>query len=135
MQIEIPQDILKRESKIMGNFSARQIICLGIGIGLGILVAVAMGDGFEIKTRITVGAIAAMPALVIGFKKIYDQPIEKMLPVIIEDNFLLPAKRVYKQENLIEEEDLKRLEFEKNGGKKEKKVHQAAPSKQIKGIK
>ena len=125
MLIEVPQDILKREGKVMGNFSARQLILGGIGLGLGFVVGFIFLSDYSMFIRELGGAIAGFPFLAFGFINLYGQPLEKILPVIIEDNFLLPINRFYKSENIIEPP-------KPPSGKKEKP---ARPSRALKGIK
>ena len=133
ISVEIPQDILKRESKVLGNFSARQLICLGIAAALGgATFAGLRNTGVPtIVLRIVVVLVALVP-LIFGFAKIYDEPVEKMLPIIIQDNLLLPAVRYYKSEGIIDMEELGQ-EVKKEGIRRLTKEKKYQPSKRKPG--
>ncbi len=88
----MPQDILKYKAKFIANFTARQVVFVMVGVAVGIATWFMTG-GLAMNVRIVVagivGALFASP----GFIFIFGQPIEKVLPAIITDNFLAPAVR------------------------------------------
>lgn len=99
IECNMPQDILKYEAKFVGNFTMRQTIWGGIGIA-GALVGffVFFKETSDVSTRIIASAAIALPFFAMGFLKIFGQPLEKSLAVIIMDNLIKPAKRPYKRE-------------------------------------
>lgn len=99
IECNMPQDILKYEAKFVGNFTMRQTIWGGVGIAGALLgFFVLFKDTNDVATRIIVSAALALPFFAIGFLKIFGQPLEKSLTVILLDNFIKPAKRPYKRE-------------------------------------
>ena len=88
----MPQDILKYKAKFIANFTARQVVFVMAGVGAGIATWFLTG-GLALNIHIIVtgivGAIFAAP----GFIVLFGQPIEKVLPAIITDNFIAPAVR------------------------------------------
>lgn len=133
MLIEIPQDILKRDSKILGNFTARQIVSIAIGGGLGAAIGFGLLQSQSLQVRGMVAFIIALPFILIGFVRIYDQPLEKILPVIIHDNFGLPLVRPYKSELIVDEEEVQLLHMSQQS-KKEKKQKMAYASRKVTAI-
>lgn len=94
IECNMPQDILKYEAKWIGPFSMRQALWGGAGIIMAVLsYTVFFKNTADVSTRIVISALPALPFLAFGFIKIYGQPLEKSLAVIIMDNFIKPAKR------------------------------------------
>lgn len=99
MFVEMSKNILSREAKILGNFSTRQIIFGGIGLAVALTIGFSDAvSGYDQDVKIYLSLGFALPFFLIGFVKLYGQPLEKILPVIVRDNILLPAKRYYKTE-------------------------------------
>jgi len=90
----IPQDITKHKAKFIANFSSRQVVCLvgaafgGVGGYAGFLKGIENTD-----VRMFVSFLIALPFLLIGFVEVYEQPFEKIAPIIILENFLWPVWR------------------------------------------
>ena len=97
LEIEMPKDLKTVEAKIIGPFTARQIICFIIACSYGIpLFAKLNGD---ITFKIIVTLLAVIPVLLCGWFKIQGLPFEKFLVIIIRNKFLKPKKRKYKVKN------------------------------------
>lgn len=90
----IPQDILKYKQKAIMNFSAREAIFGGIGI-IVIMIGcfIWFKDVTDTTYRAIYSAIPAAPFFLVGFVKIYNVPIEKIIGPLIIDNFISPIKR------------------------------------------
>lgn len=94
----IPQDILKYDTKFALNLSVREIICASlsiVGLWAGHTIAASFGLPWDAYPHIIMMAIGAVPFLMWGFVKIYNQPMEKILLPIIYDNFVVPQTRLY----------------------------------------
>lgn len=141
MFVTMSKDILARENRAIGNFTTRQVLFGGIGSALALFIGFKGAVGFGVQTRIYLSVLAAMPFFIWGFVKIYDEPMEKILPIIIRDNYLNPVKRLYKAENTCitewkKEYSVAPAKEEKAKGKKKKKAkkvvdknHPVTPSK------
>lgn len=106
MFVEMSKNILTHKSKIIGNFSTREVVCGGIGalIALGIgFSGTIKGSNMTLNEKVMISFLFALPFFLIGFVKLYGQPLEKILPIIIYDNFIVPLIRPYKTEYIIEE--------------------------------
>ena len=139
ISVPVPQDVFKRESKVVGDFSARQILSITVGGIIGVAAYFGLFSGLSNGMRVVFSVLLMFPVLAFGFVKIYDQPVEKILPVIIQDNLMTPAVRYFKTENIIEEEDIKKLRIDTymdaHGGRKPpKKKKKVIPSKTLKAI-
>lgn len=95
VQGPVPQDILKYKTKFVGNFTTREVIWGTLGV-LWALAArfVFFTDGKYDAVRTPLMVVPAVICFVIGWAKLYEQPIEKVLPEIIFSNFVAPAKRL-----------------------------------------
>ncbi len=94
LEIEMPKDIKNYEPKILGPLTLRQLVCLGIASSYGIpFILLTHGD---IVVRIMIGLMLMIPVLLCGWLKIYNEPFEKFLIIIIINKFIKPSKRVYK---------------------------------------
>jgi hypothetical protein len=110
MFVTMSKDILSRENRAIGDFTTRQVVFGGIGLALALFVGFKGAVNFSTQNRIYLAMAAALPFFALGFLKIYGEPIEKILPIIIRDNFLNPVKRLYHAENACI------AEFEKENG-------------------
>ena len=115
LEIEMPKDIKNYEPKILGPLTLRQLVCLGISLSYGIpFVLFTHGD---IVVRIMVGLALMVPVLLCGWLKVYNEPFEKFIKIIIINKFVKPEKRKYKcREVRFEEEPapIKKVKRSKN---------------------
>lgn len=107
IEIEIPQDITKYESKLIGPFTTRQLFCF-VGLVGGCVASYKatvslLGD--ESGLKMILPMIVAIPFALIGWYKPYGLPFEKFIKSIFVSMFLAPAKRLYKIENVYDEFD------------------------------
>lgn len=102
IEIEIPKDIRKYESKFIGPFTLRQTICVGIAAACSITIYNTVGKLLIQDMRAPLCFIAAAPALLAGWYKPYGLPLEKFLKVIIVTMILAPTKRLYKTANIYD---------------------------------
>lgn len=94
IECPMPKDILKYKSKFIANLSVREVSCGALGMGLGLICYFSWTSGIEAKDmKMLLSFLVAMPFFLIGFIKLYDQPFEKIVPTIVLDNFLSPAKK------------------------------------------
>lgn len=111
MIIEQPKDILNYKAKIIGDFSAREVVSILLGLGIGGFTYFKILPGADPLIREYVAVTVGVIFLAFGFVKLYGQPLEKMLPIFINDNLLLPLTRYYQMESntafLMEEAKLK----------------------------
>lgn len=118
---EIPKDISKYESKLIGPFTTRQVVCGVPGMGL------AIGCYFLLRPYVTddvnffIDILVALPFLVCGWIKPYGIPFEKYISIVFVSQVLAPKHRKYKTENTYGELVPKRVR--KKEDKKDKKTH------------
>lgn len=154
IEVNVPKDILKHKTKFVANFTVRETVCLFFAAAFALFGYVYLFTGIPGKGRVYASAVLAVPFLVVGFMKLYDQPFEKMAMIIIRDNLLYPPIRKYeirypeyekyrKTGNISE---INAVDNEENGnakaGKKKKSTKQqqktakaVKPSKEYKAIK
>lgn len=104
IEIEIPQDISKFETKLIGPFTTRQLLCfIGLVAGcVGSYKAVTAFLGDESSLKMIIPMIVAIPFALIGWYKPYGMNFEKFVSSTFVSMFLAPTKRVYKIENTFD---------------------------------
>lgn len=91
----IPQDVLKFESKLIGNFTAREAVIYGAGIIVAATVVFkAIPSYIDVNTKLIVGTLIMLVFFAWGHAKPFGQPLEKVIFPIIEDNLLKPSVRI-----------------------------------------
>ena len=93
----IPRDIAKYETKLLGPFTTRQIVCMVPGFGLAIGAYFLFKDSLG-ELALFVSVCLAIPFLLAGWWKPYGIPFEKYFINVFIRNFLSPTKRKYKTE-------------------------------------
>lgn len=114
LEIEMSRDIKDFQPKIVGPFTLRQIVCVAIALSYGLpLYFLLPGD---IITRVMIALFAMVPVLLCGWFKVYDEPFEKFIKIIIVNKFVKPVKRKYKVKNEFTENDVyyKKIKRSKN---------------------
>lgn len=90
----IPEDILKFETKLVGNFTAREAVIYGAGIlAAGITALKIIPPYVAVNTKIVVATVIMLAFFAWGKAKPFGQPLEKVIIPIIQDNFLKPSIR------------------------------------------
>lgn len=110
MEIPVPKDIREYEPTLIGPFTTRHIICIGVMIALvyGVYLlekAFGVADPMEFPIFL----IFAIPPFLVGWFKPYGMHFEVFAQRAFRDNFIAPSKRPYRVENMwyniIEKED------------------------------
>ena len=115
MIVSIPEDIYGYESKSVGNFTLRQVVCfcLALAVIAPTLVLLYWLTG-SIDLSATVAILLGMPVLLCGFIKQDGQPLEKIIRYKLLWKFKYPHNRPYQMDNLYQriEKEAARLEKE-----------------------
>ena len=121
MIVKIPEDIKAYENKAMGNFTMRQIICLGIVI---VIVAPIFWVLFHFTNSIDISAIVAcilgVPVMLCGFVKRDGIYLEKIIIEKYKEKKKYKVNRPFVMHNMYEDiqtayrEELQREQEEKD---------------------
>lgn len=99
IEIKVPKEITKYETKLIGPFTSRQVvvllICVPIVAFCYITVSSYVDSSIAGYICLPFGAIGAL----FGWVKPYGLPFEKYLKSVFVSSFLAPTVRVYKTEN------------------------------------
>lgn len=104
IEIKVPKDIQEFEPTLVGPFTARQLFCAIAIVVLtygGYLAEKALG--IEDPIELPIFCILAIPPALIGWVRIYGMHFEKFAGKAIRENFMAPAKRLYKVDNTWDE--------------------------------
>lgn len=125
-------DITDREAKTFGMFTMRQALCggLGVAVSLAMMFGVLPKD-MDSTTKIMISFICCLPFFFMT-KPLYDMPLEKILPILIYDNFILPMNRYYIPD--VEKEDARDNNFKYLDKKARKKFFKAIKKDSYKSI-
>ena len=141
IECAIPQDILKYKTKFIGNFSVREVVCLGLGAAAGLTSFFTFLSGLDNMPRMYITAAIIVPFFLFGFFKPLGQPLEKIIVQVVYDNFICPPIRKYEirrpayekyLRNDTSEDESDETKKKKKSAGKEKKIMK---SKQYKAIK
>lgn len=112
ISVATPKDLRKVKSKVVGNFTKRQIICFGLAalVGIPFYLATRKVVGTDIAAILMIGV--AMPFFFLAMYERNGMPAEKYLALIIRHK-TLPQIRPYEAENLfLQLEKRKKIEKE-----------------------
>lgn len=101
IEIKVPKDIQEFEPTLIGPFTTRTLICAIAVVALtygGYMAEKAIG--IEDPVSVPVFCLLAIPPALIGWVRIYGMHFEKFAGKAIRENFIAPAKRLYKVENM-----------------------------------
>lgn len=119
IEVAIPKDIREFEPTLVGPLTTRHAACITLG---GILVY----GGYYLEKAMGIDPVNApffcllfIPFALIGWVKPYGMHFEKFIGKCIRDNFVAPAKRLYKIENMW---DVIEMESEKENRRREMQV-------------
>lgn len=100
IEIEMSKNIKEFEPKLMGPLTTRQLICVAIGVAIGVPIALLVP--LSPMFKVIIGILCASPALLCGWLKIFDIPLEKFFIDDILGLLRNPQKRRYKTANTWE---------------------------------
>ena len=95
--IEVPmtKDIRDYEPKVIGIFTARQLVCICIASAYGIPLAFLLPIE-DITLRITVAVLLMAPVIICGWVKAYEMPLETFVRRALLTSVFRPAIREYR---------------------------------------
>lgn len=100
IDIKVPKEINSYKEKIYFGLNLRQLICVVIALAINIPVywfgRQYLGD--DITSWIVI--LSSLPLMSIGFIHYNGMAFEKLIVVIIKDNYIKNNKRKYKSKNL-----------------------------------
>lgn len=95
IEVKVPKDILKYKTRLVGPFTFRQILCLGIALIVDFLFyrTVYQAMSLPIEFLFYVILFLDIPIMAFGYCMPMDLPLEKYLKITIETKILAPGKR------------------------------------------
>lgn len=103
MIVKIPEDIFSYEHRVWGNFTKRQLICIGISLVIVLPTFIALfWSTNSVDLAATVAFIAALPVMMCAFWKKDGQYLEQVVWYKLRARFRYPQKRKYAMTNLYE---------------------------------
>ena len=130
VEVEMNEDIRKYETKLIGQFTSRQVKGSALGIIFGVIL-MFISSGIlgisDIEIKIAIALIGALPFFMCGFGKMYGLPYEIYFSRFI---YRLICPRVRKYKSTTYRDELRKIRKEKereklNGmSKKEQKQYQ-----------
>lgn len=130
IELEIPQDIRKFETKLFGPFTTRQAICFIIAAVVSFGVYSLLGKLMPQDLCFFVILIIDLPLLLCGWVKPYGMPFEKFAKTAVTTTLISPPVRKYVTENRFSDkiaEDKK----EKNTRKQRQKKIKPSKNKDL----
>ena len=100
IEVEMMKDIRKYENKFLGPFTKRQIVCIGISLIYEVPFIIFF-KFIPIDTRCIIASILFIPMYFCGWQKKYGMPYEIYATRLIYRLFMVPAKRIYKNNNIF----------------------------------
>ena len=104
IEVKVPGEVRKYKEKVLGPFTLRQVIAIGITLPIVIPLYIFLLDQAGQSIASYVIMFVGGPLLLIGFYEKNGQPFEKYLMQIIKFHFVLPSRRKYIVENINEED-------------------------------
>lgn len=99
---EIPKDINKYETKLIGPLTTRQTVCIIPASILSISLYMLLKDVLPTDACIMTCIFVALPFLLCGWYKPNGLPFEKFVRTVFITTILAPKHRVYKTINYYE---------------------------------
>ena len=93
IEVEMTDDIRKFETKTIGPFTTRQVICILIGVAYALPIGLAIPTTMD--NKIFIAILLAMPAVMCGFVKIDGMPFEALVARMLYTYVLTPPHRKY----------------------------------------
>ena len=103
IEIRITKEIGNFKPKLLGPFTTRQVICLGIGVPVCMYIFQATSPYLPGDIPGFLCAIPGGIAWLFGWYEPYGMPTEKFIQSVFVNIFLAPTHRRYKTKNMHEE--------------------------------
>lgn len=100
IEIEMNKDVRTFDPKILGPFTRRQLISLVIAAGYALPIAIAVPE--DPMTRVILGCILAIPAILCGFIDILGLPLLQFITYCVMPSIINPKVRKFRSENTYE---------------------------------
>lgn len=101
IEVEMNRDVRTFEPKILGPFTRRQLICLAIAAGYAFPIAVILP--VSVMAKFIIGVVLAIPAILCGYVKIFNLPLEQFVMSCVIPLLTNPKTRIYQSENYYDE--------------------------------
>ena len=103
VRVQMPENIYRYEHKVLGNFTARQLICGGIALAIifPVFLTVFLKTGSP-RLAVLLSTAASFPALACSVFKKDGQYLEQILRYRWRQKFKYPQKRKFVMHNLYE---------------------------------
>lgn len=116
IETKVPKDIRNYKTKIIGNLSFRQIICVAIAVIVDIILYFSLFKYVNLSPKVIIYIIILIDVPILAFiAEPYGMSMEVFLKTVIVKNFIWPTKRKYKTKL----KDKKKITMTD----KEKKIH------------
>lgn len=113
MIVKIPDDIYSYDNKVWGNFTLRQIVCMGIALIVVIPIFILVfWSTASIDLAAIISFFIAVPILMCATFKKDGQHLEQIIWYKFQAKFKYPQKRRYVMTNLYEEVMKNQKEYE-----------------------
>lgn len=101
IQVEMSRDIKDFEPKLIGCFSGRQLICIGIACAYGLPFAYLFLNVIKmnISTALTIVIVLMALPIACGYVKMYGMYLDVFFFKCVLPMYLSPTKRKYKTTN------------------------------------
>jgi hypothetical protein len=128
---QIPQDILKFESKPILGLSVRKALFFGAGFLFGVMTFFFSPDTLPYMIKSIITAAVALPIFIWGAASPFGQPLEKVIMPFLIDNLIAPPLRKKEiHHELLEKQE--KMEPPQTGKKQTKRAAASASYPAIK---
>ena len=127
--VPVPKDLSAVKTKVMFNFTKRQLICFAAGAVVAIPLFFLCKTGMNTSAASLIMVLALMPFMLLAMYEKNGQPLEKIARNFIMVCFLRPKVRPYRTNNfysMLERQD--KLDKEVYSIVNAKKAHQSRAS-------
>lgn len=97
IETKVPMDIRKYKTKIIGPFTLRQAICVGISIFIDLMFYLFIYSSLDLSINFLIYTVIIIDIPIMAFSFDHNGiPMEKFVYGFIRNNILAPVKRTYK---------------------------------------
>lgn len=129
LEVKVPQDIRKYETKILGPLSGRQLVLGVAAVASLVFVTFVLSAVLPTSLCRILQVLSIMPFAAFMFIKPYGMPLEKFLTTILYSTILSSSKRKYANKNSYKSIAHKVELIEKEKAKKAKKAPKESKAK------